>query len=94
MAYYTDKVFRVIDGDTFQSEGNVLVSIRLEGVNAPELKQLGGYSAKSYLESLIGGRSVRIEHQYNDMWGRSVSQVRRYSDGLDVNHAMIQYLNR
>ncbi|MDE0084370.1 MAG: thermonuclease family protein [Candidatus Poribacteria bacterium] len=92
MAYYTDRVTRVIDGDTFERESDISTNIRLEDVYAPELDQPGGQRAKAYLESLIGNRWVNIEHQYYDRYGRSVSQVRRHSDGLNVNQAMIQYL--
>src|SRR3989338_4522318 len=63
------QVVRIIDGDTFDIEGDVRV--RLAGADAPEYPE-GCLSeqAKKRLEDLISGQSVRLEPQTTDNFGR------------------------
>jgi len=52
------KVIHVVDGDTFDlSDGT---RVRLQGVDAPELKQIGGRESRAYLENLIKGKEVTV----------------------------------
>lgn len=68
------QVTRVIDGDTFDVEGDIRV--RLAGADAPEYPQ-GCLSeqAKKRLEELINGKFVRLEPQTTDNFGREVAYV-------------------
>ena len=60
MTTYTEKVTRVIDGDTFET-ANRKESVRLANVNAPETKKPGGPQATAALKKLIHGKMVVIE---------------------------------
>ena len=68
------KVKRVIDGDTFQLKGGEYV--RIAGLNAPEMKQRGGQSAKRRLESrLRPGTPVGLSNPLARSYGRVVRNV-------------------
>lgn len=60
----TVRVARVIDGDTFVTAD----SVRVIGVNTPELRSRDSTErkkargAKAYLDSLICGKTVRLEY--------------------------------
>ncbi|RZT91066.1 endonuclease YncB(thermonuclease family) [Advenella incenata] len=69
-------VERVIDGDTIDVRiDRQLVRIRLVGIDAPELSQDNGASAKQYLASYIQGYSVDIELGNQDKYGRTLGEV-------------------
>ncbi|MCY4137235.1 MAG: thermonuclease family protein [Rhodobacteraceae bacterium] len=70
---------QVIDGDTLRIGGQ---TVRLFGVDAPELKQLCharerdyacGQRAREYLESLVRGKRVECRVLSDDRYGRHVS---------------------
>ena len=68
-------VVRVIDGDTFDLEGEV--RIRLAGVEAPEYpKGCLSNQAKERLEELILGKEVEIEVIEKDNFGRQIGFIR------------------
>ncbi len=59
---------KILDGDTFQlPDGD---RVRLLGVNAPEAGRCGSVEAKEELSKLISGKSVRIEEEKRDTYGR------------------------
>ena len=87
MATYRATVSRVIDGDTFETAAGTV--IRLARVNAPEAGTSGASIATRYLRNLIEGRLVIITSVATDNYGRTVANVRRAADGLDVNQYMI-----
>lgn len=68
-------VTRVIDGDSFIiGEGELAGrEIRLNNINAPELNNCGGPESKAYLESLIGGKSLRLEAIVKDKFNRPLA---------------------
>lgn len=88
-------VGRILDGDTFVSRKGE--HIRLLGINTPEVAheaspaQIMGDSAAKALNTLIAGKSVRLDFdtQRKDDYGRTLAQVYR-SDGLWVNGEMIR----
>ena len=92
MIYYADTVKRVINSNTFVTENEKSPEIRLEGVPAPQFPHFKEEEAKAYLESLIDKRSVNIEHKHY-LHYISICQVRRYSDDLNINQAMLEYLS-
>ncbi|ULY68452.1 putative nuclease [Chlorella virus XW01] len=80
------KVIKVYDGDTI-TLGTILqgkpykFSIRLEGIDAPELKtqndteKKAGYLVKSKLESLILNKMVKINITGYDKYGRLLGKI-------------------
>lgn len=75
----------VIDGDTI-AVGEARV--RLFGIDAPELAQLGGAEARDHLRSLIGEEQVEIHPVEIDRYGRTVARV--FRNGQDLGEAMVR----
>jgi len=68
------KVKRVIDGDTFQLRGGEYV--RISGLNAPEMRQRGGTTAKRRLQSRMPtGTQVGLSNPLARSYGRIVRRV-------------------
>lgn len=95
------RVQTVLDGDTFHARPSggafpkgvkrvhdSLVSVRLEGVDAPERDQAWGDSARAALERLVAGTVVEVEIVTIDKYRRIVGRVR--SQGLFVNARMVR----
>lgn len=84
------KVVGVHDGDsiTVLREGNVQVKIRLEGIDAPELKQPFGDASKKLLSDLVFGKRVEIEEKGKDRYKRTLANV-YVADAL-VNRRMVE----
>ncbi len=70
-----ERVTRVIDGDTFMTDGRKN-PIRLANVDAPERKERGGPAATRALRGLIGGETVSIDTVARDTYGRAVANVK------------------
>ncbi|MBQ4385371.1 MAG: thermonuclease family protein [Kiritimatiellae bacterium] len=82
------KVTRVADGDTIRvTDGERRYQVRLERIDAPELRQDYGYEATVYLDKRIGGKTVKVEWQKKDPYGRILGIV--YLDGVDINLEMV-----
>lgn len=66
--------FRVVDGDSvkFTFGADIPVSIRLVGIDAPELGQHYGFEAKENLERQLAGKQPEIIFEENDKYGRKV----------------------
>ncbi|MCT7376547.1 thermonuclease family protein [Chelativorans salis] len=82
------RVVRVIDGDTFVAEAHVwpgqtvTVSVRLRGVDAPEIRsrcekeKMAGKTSRNALERLIGNTTVQIRNIGGDKYyGRVLADV-------------------
>ncbi len=86
------EVVRVIDGDTLKiMYDGELTSVRIFGINAPELRDKGGQEARHALEQLIAGKLIRIEFpckRKRDNFGRLLCRV--YADNLDVGNRLIE----
>ncbi len=59
-----EKVTEVIDGDTFKTEGGK--TVRLLGVNAPEINEAGGDIAKDFLSLLILNKRVHMKRDITE----------------------------
>lgn len=84
------KVVKISDGDTFTAinRDNLQLKIRVWGIDAPEKKQAFGTKAKDYLASLIFGKTITVDVQKQDGWGRYIAYV--YTpDDRDVSLEMI-----
>jgi len=84
----TERVTEVIDGDTFKTETGS--TVRLLGVNAPEIHDPGGDIAKHVLIYLIRDRNVRLEGDVTDKddYGRLLRYV--FVNGNFINAEMIR----
>ena len=80
---------RVSDGDTIHvvTDGNVKYKVRLDRIDAPESDQPFGKESTAYLSSLIRGKTVRVEWQKKDQYGRVLGIV--FLDKTDVNLQMV-----
>jgi micrococcal nuclease len=78
----------VIDGDTFRlANGD---TVRLIGIDAPELSQPGGEVSREYLAHLIMGNPITLErgHEDRDNYHRLLRFV--YIGNLCINEEMIR----
>jgi endonuclease YncB( thermonuclease family) len=80
----------VIDGDTFKAGGT---SIRLHGIDAPELAQTcdgwaAGEAARRALVALVTAGTPQCEYVAKDVYGRTVAICR--VNGKDVSEAMVR----
>ncbi len=77
------------DGDscTATTPQGERIKVRLHSIDAPELKQTGGYASRNYLESLIKGKKVSL-----DCNGRSYNRLTCHIqlDGRDIESEMVQ----
>jgi endonuclease YncB( thermonuclease family) len=82
-------VVSIADGDTITvlDGQRVQHKIRLAGIDTPERGQPFGQRAKEHLSQLVFGKSVEVETEKKDRYGRQVGKV--YADGRDVNLAMM-----
>lgn len=91
----TGNVLKVVDGDTITIRtSNGKVKIRFAQIDAPETSHFGskaqpyGKEAAMFLTSLVANRSVRVEVETVDQYGRNVGTV--YVDGNNVNREMVK----
>jgi len=76
---------KILDGDTFQlPDGD---RVRLLGADAPEAGRCGSAEATAELARLISGKSVRIEEEKRDTYGRRMALV--YVSSALINEQLI-----
>ena len=81
------KVIAVYDGDTITVRTNETIKIRLDGIDAPELKQPYGQASKQAMSGLVYGKTVTIKPGKKDRYGRLLARVE--TDGKDVSVEMV-----
>lgn len=83
------RVTRIIDGDTFEIETGE--SVRLIGINAPEISDIFGKEAKEHLQFLVENKMVELISDNiskdRDVYGRLLRYV--YFNKEDINKKMI-----
>lgn len=84
-------VVGVHDGDTITvlTSAREQVTIRLYGVDCPELGQVYGDRAKRYTHRAVYGKAVNVEVMTTDRYGRTVALITT-EDGLLLNQALIE----
>jgi micrococcal nuclease len=80
----TGTVTHVRDGDTIEVGK---IPIRLNGVSAPELKELLGQQSKQFMLNLVDGKDVRCELTGAKTYDRLVGTC--FLDGQDIGAAVI-----
>jgi len=92
----TATVTRVIDGDTLEAQlaDGRLLTVRLIGIDTPEVGECGFTHSAAALRELVEGRPVNLvgdpTQGATDQFGRSLFYVDRVSDGLDAGKEMLQ----
>ena len=88
-------VTRVVDGDTFEGyvgngSGSALnqITVRINGIDAPERGQNYGDVAAAFLHRCICGKTVQLELVQKDRYGRWVAKVSL--EGVDVAGEMLK----
>jgi len=83
------RVVGVADGDTVTvlDDHRVQHKVRLAGIDAPEKGMPYGQRSKQYLSDLVFGKTVTLEGDKVDRYGRTVAKV--ILNGRDVNLAQI-----
>lgn len=86
----TGRVVGVHDGDsiTVLAAGNVQLKVRLEGIDAPELKQPFSQQSKEALSGLVFGKAVVLHVTGKDRYKRTLAVV--VVDGVNVNLEMVK----
>ena len=87
----TARVVSVADGDTISvsTEDKRRVTIRLQGIDAPERTMPYSQISRRHLSELVMGKVVTFNPEKIDRHGRTVAVV-RLQDGSDVCLAQIQ----
>lgn len=68
----------VVDGDTVwvrPPDGGKPLSVRMEGIDAPEICQSGGTAARDALKRQILGKRVVVQSRARDQYGRLVARI-------------------
>jgi endonuclease YncB( thermonuclease family) len=86
----TGTVIAISDGDTIRvlDAQRIQYKVRLAGIDAPESKQAYGARSKKNLSDLVFGKTVTIEFNKHDRYGRIVGKV--LHDNVDVDLQQIE----
>jgi len=77
-AAWTGIVTHVVDGDTVRirtAAGKKPASIRISGIDAPEICQMGGVQARDALRRRVLGKQVVLQGKVRDNYGRLVARI-------------------
>ena len=79
----------VVDGDTLYVrpiEGGKTVNVRIDGIDAPEICQVGGQQARDALKLRVLGHQVMVQRKTTDKYGRIVAEI--FQDNVDQGAQM------
>ncbi len=86
---FNAKVIMVMDGDTVMVlRGNQRIKVRMANIDAPEKDQAYGKESRESLQQMLGRKTVRIDSQAVDKYGRMVGTISL--DGMDVNQEQLR----
>ena len=90
LADFTGRCIKVKDGDTIVVlyKKDIQVNIRINGIDAPELKQPYGMDAERYAKSLVYDKAVTVRDTGMDRYGRTMAWI-TLPDGRDFSEAML-----
>jgi micrococcal nuclease len=90
-ADFTGLCTAVKDGDTIVVlvDNHIPVKVRLQSIDAPELKQPFGKAAKRYASTLVYHRTVTVLEEGTDKYGRTLGEV-TLPDGRDFSEEMLR----
>jgi endonuclease YncB( thermonuclease family) len=80
-------VTKVIDGDSLvvETESGTHMEVRLRGVDAPELGQVGGLGARELMEALVEGEEVTVTvpaSRMKDKYNRTLVDITHQDESL------------
>lgn len=86
------KIVGVSDGDTATmlveaDSGKITIKIRLAQIDAPEKAQPWGQKSKQALSDLIYGKTIRVQVETKDRYGRVVANL--YDGNIWINERMV-----
>ena len=88
---WTGWVSWVVDGDTVllmrQGEQEP-VKLRIDGIDAPEICQVGGLQSRDAMVRLALRKSVEVDDRGQDIYGRQVGRLS--ADGVDLGAEMVR----
>lgn len=82
---WTGTVTHVSDGDTLwvrPQRGGAPRAVRIDGIDAPELCQSHGETARAALVGRVSGRVVQVRVRRHDDYGRALARVRLQGQDL------------
>lgn len=88
---FAGRVERIADGDTVwvrPDTGGRPRKLRLEGIDAPEICQLGGEASRAWLSQLALQQRVRVVVNRHDDYGRGLARV--HLNGEDLGARMVR----
>lgn len=90
-ADYPARIVGIADGDTITilTADRVQRRVRVQGIDAPEIGQDFGGSAKQAASGLAFGKTVAIRPVATDRYGRTVAEV-ILPDGRSMNREMVR----
>lgn len=86
----TARIVGVHDGDsiTALAAGNQQLKVRLDGIDAPELKQPYSQQSKAALSGLVFGKTVTLHINGRDRYKRTLAVV--MAGGVNVNRELVR----
>lgn len=87
---FTGKCISVTDGDTLKVllSDKSRLTVRLEGIDAPESKQDHGDKAKRALAALVMSKEITVRKTSEDRYGRTLGYI--VADDVDVNAKLVE----
>lgn len=89
LLWYSGKpvtVEKVVDGDTIELKDGT--RIRLAGINTPEKNEPCYWQARLALETLVGGREIKVRMLGTDKYGRALGEV--FVGSENINRKMLE----
>jgi endonuclease YncB( thermonuclease family) len=80
----------VVDGDTLELHCDLSeITLRLEGIDAPETDQPYGAEATVYMRKLVSGKVVRLKKDGEDHYDRTIGDL-RLPNGKQLTRGLVR----